>query len=296
VVKIEGIYPTLLTPMRNGAIDWESYQRMLDYMGDYVDGYCVGGSVGEAASLTLEERVNLIKQVSKMRKPDKELIVGVGDPSLNNTRELVRVAQEVKAKAVLAPLPFYFRLTPPMVYAYYRALDQITEIPVIIYDNPAPSGYVLSVDEIVRIDRDTRHVHHIKITEPRPEKVTEVLERTSMGVISGEDYVAWRMLKRGATAHIIAAPMLFPKEFREVCRLFAEGREEEAQGIFSRRMLPFMNDSLGGPDYIPALKVAMKEIGIFASEETKLPLLPLDEARRAEVVCSLNACLASSCS
>ena len=101
------------TPFRDGAFDQRSFERLLEHMLPYVDGYTLLGSTGEAPSLTTSERMAIAEAALSLTPRDKAVVVGVTHTSSRDAMTLGRHAQEHGARAVLCAAPFYFANTRP---------------------------------------------------------------------------------------------------------------------------------------------------------------------------------------
>ena len=122
-MPVEGILPVIPTPFRNGAFDAESFQRLLDHMLPFVDGYTLLGSTGEAPSMSLLDRQHIAERALAMTPADKRVVVGVTDSSSDNSAELARHADAHGAAAILCASPFYFANTPDGVLAHLSHVD-----------------------------------------------------------------------------------------------------------------------------------------------------------------------------
>src|SRR5205085_1910168 len=91
---VTGILPPIPTPFLDGGVDLTGLKRMLDHLGPSIEGVLVGGSTGEAASLTVEEREQVIRAAARELGPDRFLAASVADNSIENSRRLAAVAGE----------------------------------------------------------------------------------------------------------------------------------------------------------------------------------------------------------
>ena len=95
-VRVTGLVPPIATPLLDGKLDLDSLRRLLDDLADHVSGVLIEGSVGEAASLTLEERITVMREVDPgLDRDSKFLAVSITDNSIEYSRELALAAGEV---------------------------------------------------------------------------------------------------------------------------------------------------------------------------------------------------------
>jgi 4-hydroxy-tetrahydrodipicolinate synthase len=282
-MNLGGFIPPITTPMRDGAIDYDSLEGLVDYLRDSVSGYLVGGSVGEHASLSLEERDALTLAVGRRRTPDRVLAVSVADNCLENCRHMVRVAQEAGADLLMVSCPNYYVNTLPMLSAYFAAVGSYSDLPLCLYDNPVASHTTLSVEDVQKLARSVPTLRAIKVTDPNPEKVRALRQSTDLVVLAGDDIVLWHMLTRGAHGAMVALPMIYPEETRTIWASLQRSDWASADAAF-RRTTHFIHIALGAADYVPVIKTVLHHHGVIGSPEVRTPLLPLSDTRREEVL------------
>jgi dihydrodipicolinate synthase/N-acetylneuraminate lyase len=116
--------------------------------------------------------------------------------------------------------------------------------------------------------------------------VTALRERTSLVVLAGDDAVLWGQLARGAEGAMVALPMIYPECAAAIWRAVSAGDLEAADSEY-RRVTRFIHLALGQPDYVGVIKSVLQHRGVIDSAEVRLPLVPLTETRREEVVAAL---------
>ena len=283
---LAGNIPTISTPMRDGAVDHAGLRSLLAYIDPHVDGYLTCGSVGEGASLTLDERIAVMQTVAAFREntaPRGTWFFGTSGTALPEIERLVRACVDYGVDALLTPQPSYFAITPPMPQQFFAAVAGMSDLPVVIYDNPYPTSYYLGTDEIIALAADNPTIVGVKVTDPNVQKVSALKARSDMLVYTGDDFICWRMLCRGADGAMLAYPMILPETFARMYRQLREGRRDDAFGVWSREVLPFVNECLRDTDYVQTSKAALHRLGVIASAEMRLPLTPLDATRWQEV-------------
>ncbi len=281
-----GFLPPIVTPMQDGEIDYPSLDRELDYLAENVSGYLVGGSVGEVASLTIDERQALIHAVAKHAAGERTLVVSISDNCLETSRRLANVAGEVEADLVMVSCPNYFTNGLDMLIAYFAALSDFVPTDICLYDNPIASHTELTVQDIAAIHEAVPRVSHIKVTDTAIEKVASLKEATDLVVYAGDDAVLWHQLARGADGAMVALPMIYPELASSIWDALEAGDEAAAFEAYSGATR-FFHIGLGASDYVVALKTVLHERGVIASPEVRLPLLSPSERRRKEFVSAL---------
>lgn len=285
-IKVTGLLPPIPTPFADGAIDLDSLQRLLDDLGENVDGILVGGSVGETASLTVEERITVMEAVARHVGDQGFLAVSVADNSIVNTRRLAEAAAENGANLLVLSCPNYYENSLRMIKEYFAAVAEFAPLDLCLYDNPIASHTELRVDDIAELARAVPSLTHVKVTDTALGKVAELRERTDLVLHSGDDAVLWHQLGCGVHGAMVAMPMIYPEATRRLWSDFAAGETDSAAELYAR-MARFTHIALGAPDYPSVIKAVLHHRGVIASPEVRLPLVTLGPRRHAEVIGSL---------
>jgi 4-hydroxy-tetrahydrodipicolinate synthase len=291
VTKLTGFLPPIATPFRDGSLDLKSLARQLDYLADHVSGYLVGGSVGEVASLDLEERATLMREAARCKPATHTLAMSISDNVIAHSRLLSEVAGECGADILMVSCPNYFGNTQAMLIEYFGAIGEFASADICIYDNPIASHTLLSVADIKMIADAVPKVTHIKVTDTAIEKVAAIREATDLVIHAGDDVVLWNQFVRGVDGAMIALPMIDPEAASSLWAAFERGAIEEAFDVYSR-VAPFLHCSLGAPDFVGVIKTVLYHRGIIESAEMRLPLIDLPKPRTAEIIASLDALIA----
>lgn len=289
-MTITGLVPPIPTPLIDGGVDADSLRRLVRALAPYVDGFLVGGSVGEHPSLTVEERVAALRVVARHKEARHRLVASVGDNALPIVRRLCEAAAEVGADLLILSVPNYFGNTLPGLAAYLRAVARFSDRELCLYDNPIASHTSLSVADIAALADAEPKLTHIKVTDLALGKVAALRARTALTVHSGDDAVLWTHLVEGAHGAMVALPLFYPGVGRAVWAALQRGDVCAAAEAY-RPASHFIHVALGAPDYPAVLKAVLAARGVIATEEVRLPLLPLEEGRRAEVLRALDSAL-----
>jgi 4-hydroxy-tetrahydrodipicolinate synthase len=285
-VRVTGLLPPIATPMRDGQLDLNSFRRQLDYLADHVAGYLVGGSVGEAASLTLEERETLMRTCAEHSAGAKRLAISISDNCIEHSRRLSASAGEVGADLLMVSCPNYYSNDRAMLVDYFGALGEFASADICIYDNPLASNTHLSIEDLVAIADAVPRVSHIKVTDTALDKVAAVREHTDLVVHAGDDAVLWHQLDRGADGAMVALPMIYPDCASSVWRAMSSGDRDAAYAEYAQATR-FFHLALGAVDYVAVIKTVLHARGVIDSPEVRLPLRQASERRRAEILAAL---------
>jgi len=288
-VNLSGSLPVIPTPFFNGKIDFESLARLFDHLFPELDGCTLCGSTGESVSLSLEERLALMEFAVSNVPRGKAIVFGLTHTNLNEMTRLARRAEELGVRAGLVPCPYYFPNTFPMVLEFFRALDRASGLELVIYDNPIYTKTWLTAEELFAILDACPRIAGVKMTDHNLDKITALKGRRDTAVFSGDDVVAFRSLLLGVDGSMILAPAVFPGPYQEVIRQLQAGDRARALRVFSEQILPFIH-LFGLGDEVSTTKAVFKQLGIFRSDEVRLPLLPCSAERLQEVMLAYELC------
>jgi 4-hydroxy-tetrahydrodipicolinate synthase len=287
MTRLTGLVPPISTPFRDGALDLPSLDRLLDHLAEHVSGYLVGGSVGEVASLTLEERAALMRAAAARRPEGHALAVSISDNAIANSRRLSDVAGEIGADVLMVSCPNYYGNSLQMLVEYFGAIGDFASADICLYDNPVASHTLLSIDDIRALTEAVPRLTHIKVTDTAIDKVAALRAATDLVICAGDDAVLWNQLARGVDGAMVALPLIAPEIASALWRSYERGQLDDAFTAYARAA-PFLHSSLGATDYVSVIKEVLQHRGVIASAEVRLPLVGLSERRRAEVIEALG--------
>jgi len=274
--------------MRDGRVDLDSLKTMLDHLFDSLDGVLIGGSTGEAASLSAEEREGVIRTVAAHLGGEKAFVVSIADNSLVNSRRLSDAAGECSADLLVLSCPNYFELNQEMVQAYFAAIEQFASADICLYDNPVASKIRLGVHDIVSLFNVSKRLTHVKVTDTALGKVASLHSAAeALTILAGDDSVLWHQLVGGAEGTMTAIPMIYPATTRKMWTEYSAGRLDNAYEIY-RRLTHFIHCALNAQDYPAVVKAVLHQEGVLASPEVRPPLLNLSNERIEEVFTAYN--------
>lgn len=287
-MTLTGNIPVIPTPFLNGEIEYAGLDRLMERTIDQLEGYVVCGSTGEAPALSMQERIDIVNYMAPKMPAGKELVIGLGHTNLQEAIRIGCAAKESGVRAALVPSPYYFPNSPAMVTDYIGRLAEGTQLDLVFYDNPVTTKTHFTADELLQLASDVPQIKAIKMTDHHFEKIRQLKARSSLTVFGGDDIICFRSFEAGVDGSMIIAPIIYPEEFRACWQAFQAGRREESYRLFSEVILPFIH-MFGPGDEIPTTKALFQQLGIFSSNETRSPLLPVTEHRLQEVMLGFKA-------
>ncbi|MGQ0565888.1 MAG: 4-hydroxy-tetrahydrodipicolinate synthase [Gemmobacter sp.] len=281
-MRIQGSLPALVTPFKDGALDLDTLQALVDWhIAEGSDGLVPVGTTGESPTLSHEEHETVIQEVVRAVAGRVPVIAGAGS---NNTVEgirLIRHAEKVGADAALVVTPYYNRPTQAGLIAHFTALHDCCTLPIVIYNIPGRSVVDMTPDTMGQLARLPRIVG-VKDATGRIERVSQ--QRAACGKdfiqVSGEDATALGFNAHGGTGCISVTANVAP-------RLCAEFQAATLAGDYAKaldyqdRLMPLHEAIFIEPGLVGA-KYGLSLLG-RCSEEVRLPHVGLTDGTKARI-------------
>lgn len=284
---IEGCLTALVTPFRDGAVDYEALTRLVDWQIECgIDGLVAVGTTGESATLDVSEHVEVIRHVVRAARGRVPVVAGAGGNATSEALALTAASEKAGAQALLHVTPYYNKPTQEGLYRHYAAIAASTALPVILYNVPSRTACDLLPETVERLAEIPNIVAVKEATGLLP-RATELVARVGdrLSVLSGDDATAFPLYAVGARGVISVVSNIAPREMAQMWDLARDGQWAKARELhFALRGLNHLLFVESNP--IP-VKAALALMG-RASAEVRLPLVPcsasLTGSLRAELV------------
>jgi len=274
---LRGSYPPLVTPFRNGDVDYRTFADLVErQVQEGSHGILVNGTTAEPSSLTPAERGQLVRTAVEVTSGRIPVAAATGSQSLAETLEITAAAEKARADVLLIVTPYYIKPSQAGLVEYYAAIGQRTTLPLMIYHIPGRTAVSVTAATVEEIARRVPHLVGIKHAVNDLEFVTELLSRLGMEfrIFCGLESLSLPMLAVGATGLMNAVGNLSPGRVAALYNEFAGGNWSEARklhfDLFELNRAIFLDTNP-----IP-LKYMMSRLGLLHSAELRLPLVPLD--------------------
>ena len=225
-----GAATALLTPFRpDGSIDLPAWDRLLERQLDAgIAALVVCGTTGEAATLTQDERLTLLRRAKQAACDHCPVIMGVGTNCTAGSVENAELAAQNGADALLAVTPYYNKGTQAGLLAHYTAIADASDLPVIIYNGPGTTGVGLSLAQFKDILSDDRVVA-VKYTDVNYYTLDRIKKHTGAYIYSGADECFAYALMAGADGGIGTSMNYCTEKFIAIKKAFDGGDIATAQ-------------------------------------------------------------------
>jgi 4-hydroxy-tetrahydrodipicolinate synthase len=287
-MNFAGIYTAMVTPFRNGKVDWEALEKLVEeQIAGGVAGLVPVGTTGESPTLDYEEHARVISEVIRVSAGRCQVIAGTGSNSTAEAIELTKHAKEAGADASLQVTPYYNKPTPEGLYRHFAAVADAAELPVVLYNVPGRSGVPIPVDVIARLSAHPM-IQAVKEAGGSVDRVSQIKDCCDIAVLSGDDSLFLPMLSVGADGVISVASNIIPAEMTALYNAWVEGRAADAVALH-RKYYPIFRDLFIEANPIP-VKEAMVRMGKIL-REYRLPLCEMTPEHKEKLYKTMDRCL-----
>ncbi|HQQ50144.1 MAG TPA: 4-hydroxy-tetrahydrodipicolinate synthase [Spirochaetota bacterium] len=271
----EGVFTALVTPFKNGKIDYDSVAAIIEHqIAGGVDGVVPMGTTGESPTVSYEEHEEFIVRVVTLVNKRIKVIAGTGSNSTDEAIYLSKAAQDAGVDGVLLVNPYYNKPPQRGLIAHFESVAQSINIPVILYNIPGRTGVNFLPESVAQLIQRVPNIVAMKEASGDINQMMNLVEMcgNSITLLSGDDNLLLPVLAIGGKGIISVISNLLPNDVKAVVTNFNNGNLEEAKRLFYK-LLPLCRAMFYETNPIP-IKAAMAMAG-FCSSEMRLPLVPL---------------------
>lgn len=273
----KGSIVALITPFKDGEVDYEALGKLIDFHVDNgTDAVLVCGTTGESPTLTFEEHDKVVEFAVKHAAGRIKVIAGTGANATHEAIHLTAHAKEVGADAALLVVPYYNKPTQEGLYRHFSAVAEEVDIPIILYNIPSRTGVEISVDTVYRLVSDYPNIVGSKESTPNMDRISELVGRLgeSFAVLSGDDSLTLPMMSLGAKGVVSVANNILPREIKTLTDLALAGDFKKARELHLK-LYPVFKALFIETNPIP-VKTACWMLGM-CEKEFRLPITPMKE-------------------
>ncbi len=278
----QGSIPALITPFKNGNIDYESFYKIIEWsLSEGSHGFVPCGTTGESPTLSHQEHIKVVDECVRIVDKRVPVIAGTGSNNTVEAIEFTNHAEKSGADAALVVTPYYNKPTQEGLQAHFKKIAESTSLPIIIYNIPGRSVVDMTIDtmsvlsdisNIVGVKDATNDLFRPLLTQTKIQK--------DFCYLSGEDGTALAYLAQGGQGCISVTANIAPKLCSDMQNLWRERKINLAQDInikLSKIHHVLFVESSPGP-----VKYAAELLNL-CSAETRLPLVSIKDSTKALV-------------
>lgn len=279
-----GVYPALLTPFTgDDRLDLAMFEKNLKAQLDAgVHGIILGGSLGEASTLTPTEKIELLKFAIDRVAGRVPVVLNIAEGSTQEAIRAAREAEKAGAQGLMLLPPMRYKADDRETVTFFKALADATPLPIMIYNNPVDYKIEVTLDMFGEL-AEKKNITAVKESTRDVSNVSRMITRfgTRYKILCGVDPLAMEELLMGADGWVAGLVCAFPKETVAIYQLTKARKIDEAAKIY-RWFLPLLELDIH-PKLVQYIKLAAQEAGI-GSELVRPPRLPLIGAERERVL------------
>ena len=272
-----GCGTALVTPFRDGLVDYEAYAALVDRQVAAGVNFLVAlATTGETPTLSPEEKVRLL-QITREHCAGLPVLVGCGANSVPGTLANMQLLEPYGPDAWLVVVPYYNKPTQEGMFQYFKAVADASSKPIVLYNVPGRTGANMLAETCVRIAREIPEVIATKEASGNVQQVADILKDAPEGfsVISGDDDITLEIMEKGAVGVISVASNVDPAKVSAMTALALDGQWEKAREV-DNVLKPLYKACFVESSPIPA-KAALSLMGL-CTKEMRLPLVEASQS------------------
>jgi 4-hydroxy-tetrahydrodipicolinate synthase len=275
--KFAGVTVALVTPFRDGAINFDELSKLVDWHIDQgTDCLAPVGTTGESPTLDHDEHERVIAAVVERAKGRIKVMPGTGSNSTREAIRLTKFAKKVGADGALMVGPYYNKPTQEGYYRHFGAVAEACDIPIVVYNIPGRTGSNILPETIARMAEKYPTIVAVKEATGSLDQASQIATLCNITILSGDDSLTLPLMSIGGRGVVSVVGNIVPRDMQALVRAFDAGKLQEAQQ-WHRKLFPLCRDLLGLATNPIPVKTAMTILG-RCSGELRLPLVGLDDS------------------
>ena len=271
----KGLGIALITPFTSeGRVDYDALKRLIEYqLANGADFLCILATTGEAPCLTQQERDDITAFIRERVAGRVPILKYCGGNNTAAVVEEIKTTDWTGIDGILSICPYYNKPSQEGIYQHFKAIAEVSPLPIVLYNVPGRTGVNMKPETIVRLANDFTNIVGVKEASGSMEQVDEIIKNKPhrFDVISGDDALTFSMVASGAAGVISVIGNALPKEFSRMIRLEFNGEYEPARKIHHKftelYSLLFIDGNPAG------CKALLNDMGMIENV-LRLPLVP----------------------
>lgn len=282
--QLHGILSAMSTPFAaDESVDELGLRDLTEHtIAAGVHGLVPGGSTGEFAAMSADERRAVLEVVLDQTAGRVPVVPGVGAMTTREAVALARHAEGAGAAGVLAVAPYYEPLDLAETKRYFRDVADAVSVPVVIYNLPVATGVNLTPEDVRELATSCENIDYVKDTTGDLTQAARLIHEHGdvVSTFVGWDTLLLASLVEGAPGSIVGAANVNAARLVALFEAVQAGQLDVAREIWAAEY-PLMNFLVSG-GYVAAVKGALEQVGRSAGP-ARQPIGPLTDDRRAEL-------------
>lgn len=271
------VMTAMVTPFKNGEVNYNEAARLSRFLvGNGSDSLLVCGSTGENPTMTKEEKLKLIATVRDT--VDVPVMAGTGTFNTKDSIDFTKEVDKLGVDSFLIVTPYYNKPNQEGIYEHFKAVAEVTDKPIMLYNIPGRSMREVAVDTIVKLSA-IKNIKYLKAACGNLENISQTRKLTNKDFViySGDDGLTLPMLSIGAVGVVSVASAIIGKEINQMVAEFEKCNIAKARSIHLKYFDVF-KDLFCDTNPVP-VKYALSKIG-FDTQEIRLPMVELNDCSK----------------
>ena len=283
-MKWEGVMPAVTTKFTNDdQLDFKMFDVNIQAQVDAgVSGIVLGGTLGEASTLTSSEKSELIKNTVLVTQNKIPILMNIAEQSTSEAIKSAQCAEKDGATGLMILPPMRYKASDDETVKYFKSIAQSTSLPIMIYNNPVDYKIEVTLEMFDQL-LECENIQAVKESTRDISNVTRIINHfgNRLKIMTGVDTIALESLLMGAHGWIAGLVDAFPNETVGIYKLQKAGYISDALEIY-RWFLPLLELDINSK-LVQNIKLAETYTGI-GTENVRPPRLPLDGDERKKVI------------
>lgn len=271
-----GVGTALITPFKNGKVDYNSLERILDkQLEAKIDAIIVLGTTGEPATISYKERREIINFCIKHVGKRSKIIAGCGTNCTTTSIKYYNLAEELGADGALIVTPYYNKCTLNGLIEHYEIISNTGNLPIIVYNVPGRTGVNISAESLAQIAK-IKNVCGIKEASGNISQIMKYFKVASglIGIYSGDDELNNIFYMLGGMGAISVLSNIIPKQTKKIYEMVKMGNVGDANSM-QLKQLNLIKCLFLEVNPIP-IKAGMSYLGL-CENELRMPLTKMTD-------------------
>lgn len=229
----KGSCVALITPFNETGVDYDKLKELIEWhISEGTESILTCGTTGEATTMTLQEKKDVIKFTIDVVNKRVPVIAGTGSNNTMASIEMSQYAEKQGADAILVITPYYNKTNKQGLYKHFEAINDSVNIPIVLYNVPSRTNMNITTNDLVELCK----LSNVKAIKEASGNISQVTEMSAIcgdkiDIYSGNDDQTLAILAVGGIGVISVAANVIPKQMSEMVHLFLDGKIAEARKI-----------------------------------------------------------------
>lgn len=284
MITFLGTGVALVTPFKSDqSVDHEALANIVNFnIENGTDYLVISGTTGESVTITRKEKKDIMDTIHSANNSRVPMVLGIGG---NNTAEVIEEIHTTDLNyidAILSVSPYYSKPTQEGIYQHFKAIAEISPIPIILYNVPGRTSSNMLPSTTLRLAADFKNIIAVKEAGNNVAQYLQLLKNKPKDflIISGDDDLALGVVLAGGAGVISVIGQALPKQFSSMIKLGLEGKAKEAYDLHFKLM--DITSAIFEENNPAGIKSVLNALGL-CEEVVRLPLVPASDALKSKI-------------